>query len=433
MKILLVRPSYRRPDGRIQKNKRPYLFSATLPYLAALTPPDIEVEIVEEQFETVCFEGPWELIGLTAMINTVSRGYELADEFRRRGKTVVMGGVHVSALPEEAMAHCDAVVVGEAELVWEPLLRDFQRGELKRLYKAERLCELDNLPTPRYDLMHRRSFPYVFFPVQTTRGCPNRCEFCAVTDFFGGTYRHRPIEQVIRDVKATGSRHIFFVDDNFTADHQRTAELCKALMPLKIKWAAQGTITVGCDPELCRLMARSGCVAIIMGVESINKENLKSIKKGFNVVEIYPQLLKTVRDSGIAVVASLIFGLDNDDPRSLARTVDFFIENNIGSATFFSLLPYPGTPLAKRMEREGRILTKDWTKYDAMTTVIQPKKMTPEALEESLHAAYRRFFSPLAIARRLLCPPRRYLIPMLLLNLEYALAARRGTIGFLTQ
>lgn len=435
MKILLIRPSYYLPDGRIHKVRRPYLISGTLPLLAALTPPDVEVELLEENVQDINFDGDYDLIGITAMINTAPRAYDIADEFRRRGKTVVMGGVHVSSIPEEALEHCDAVVIGEAEDVWPQVVRDFQKGRLQRIYRRNGWADLSKLPIPRYDLLPFKKFPWTFYPVQTTRGCPNACEFCAVTQFYGHHYRFRPIEHVVRDVKATGSRNIFFVDDNFAVNRKRTLELCQALKPLNITWVTQVEVTLGNDPELCQAMAESGCKAVVLGMESISSDSLASIGKKHNlrVLEDYPRLIKNIQESGIAVVASMIFGMDGDTVESLKRTVEFLIENKVAGAMFYALLPYPGTPLARRLEKEGRILTKDWQLYDAMHAVIKPLNMEPKELEETLDWAYRQFYSISSIARRLFSPPRSYLYPIILYNLEYRWAAKRGLIGLLTQ
>ena len=434
MKILLVRPSYYLPDGRVHKARRPYLISGTLPLLAALVPPDVEVEIVEEIVQDINFDGDHDLVGITSMINTVSRAYDIADEFRRRGKTVVMGGVHVSATYQEALEHCDAVVIGEAEQSWPRLIEDFRRGRMQRIYRSPGWSDLSKLPVPRYDLLPFKKFPITFYPVQTTRGCPNACEFCAVTAFYGHRYRFRPVEHVIRDVKATGSKYIFFVDDNFAVNRRRTLELCEALKPLNITWVTQAELRIGRDPELCRAMADSGCKAVVLGMESIVPDSLASLGKKHNleVVREYPRLIRTIQENGIAVVASMIFGSDGDTVESLRRTVEFLIENKVAGAMFYALLPYPGTPLAERLEREGRILTKDWRLYDAMHAVIRPLNMSPQELEETLLWAYRRFYSVGSIAKRL-WPPRRYFFPIILYNVEYRMAAKKGLIGLLTQ
>jgi radical SAM superfamily enzyme YgiQ (UPF0313 family) len=435
MKVTLIRPSYYLPDGQVHKIKRPYFISATLPYLAALTPEDVEVELVEENVQDVNFETDSDLIGITAIINTAPRAYDIADEFRRRGKKVVLGGVHFSSVPEEAIQHADAVVIGEAEDVWPQVLRDFQRGELRQFYRREGWADLSRTPTPRYDLLPYKRFPLTFYPVQTSRGCPHNCAFCAVTTFFGHTYRLRPVELVVRDVQATGSRYIFFVDDNFAVNKRRTIELCQALKPLKITWVTQVEITAGIDPEICQAMAESGCKAVVVGMESISPESLKAVGKRHNLslLKDYPRIIRIFQESGIAVVASIIFGMNGDTLESIRQTVQFLMDNNVAGAMFYTLLPYPGTPLAHRLEREGRILTKDWNLYDARHAVIKPLNMEPKELEEALMEAYRRFYALASIVKRLFLPPRPYIFPIIFYNLEYRWAALRGTLGLLTQ
>ncbi|MFB0535417.1 MAG: radical SAM protein [Anaerolineae bacterium] len=426
MKLLLIQPSHLLNGGQVYKPRWPWLPGLTMPTIAALTPPDVEVTIVDEYVQEIDFNAPVDLVGLTAVITQSTRAYQIAGQFRRRGVPVVMGGHHASTLPEEALQHCDAVVIGEAEGIWPTVIEDAQRGNLQPRYRMNGYPSLEGLPRPRLSLLPMHRYLTSFFPVQTTRGCPFHCDFCAVTSFFGGTYRFRPVEEVVEEVKAIGSRNIFFVDDSIAANRSRAKELFQALIPLRLRWLSQANLTIANDPELLDLAEKSGCFALFIGLESLSEANLKQAGKTFNRPAEYPEAIRRIQKAGIHVWASFIFGLDDDDEAVFERTVRFLEENRLPMASFFTYVPLPGTRAAQRMEEEGRIIERDWAKYDDAHALFIPRRMSPQALEEGLWWAYRRFYSLPTLLRRAFCPPQHHLPLVLLMNFLYHSAVRRG-------
>lgn len=409
MRILLVQPSRRGGNGILLKRKKPFIRSLVLPYIAGLTPQGIDVEIVDDSVEEIDFRAPYDLIGLTALTSQAPRAYEIADAFRRRRRKVVMGGFHATAMPNEAIQHCDGVVIGEAESVWEGLLDDVRSGHLRRFYRSEEFHDLRNLPRPRFDLLHRKDFDLPFFPVQASRGCPHDCHFCSVSRFYGRRYRFRPVEDVVEDVRACESRRIVFVDDNITANRKYSRELFKALIPLKINWIGQCTIHLGRDPELCRLAADSGCYFMGIGIESLDQDNLCAMDKGWNRVPDFPVLLHTIRTHGIGLVLNMIVGLDNDTEACFDRVLQFLLRSKAFYVVLNTLIPYPGTELARRLEEEGRLLGKDWSEYVQGNVLYAPKHMTAERLKQGYWWILDRFFSYRSILRRAFSQPLRNL------------------------
>jgi len=315
---------------------------------------------------------------------------------------VVLGGMHVTALPREAARHADAVVLGEAEGVWPQVLRDASRRRLRRFYRADRHPNLAGLPAPRRDL-YRPGAYLTTATVQTSRGCPFACDFCTVTRFFGRTYRWRPVDDIIRELSALGERLVFFVDDNIFGAPARARELFTSLIPLKLKWVGQSSINIARNPELLALAARSGCRGLFIGLESLVPGNLRDIGKSLlNRVEDYREAITRIQRHGIGVEGAFIFGLDGDDPGIFSRTVAFARRVGLAAAQFGLLTPFPGTPLRERLQREKRILHSDWSHYTISNVVFKPRNMTPEALQAGFEWAYRSFYSYTSIARRLL-------------------------------
>lgn len=432
MKLLLVNPTRILENGQLYRSSRRWLIGITLPYLAALTPPDWEVRIVDECFEPVNFDEPCDLVGISFMSHHAPRAYQIADEFRQRGAPVVMGGFHASAIPQEALAHCDAVVVGEAELVWSELLEDRKRGTLQPVYQGATLHDMKGLPVPRYDLLDlkRYQMPAVehFIPVQTSRGCPYNCRFCEVTRLYGRTYRFRPVPEVIQEIEALGGRSIYFVDDNIAANRRRARELFEALKPLKVNWTGLINMATGKDPELLDLMVESGCKHVNIGMESINRASLLEMSKPINRVEDYQLILRNLRERGIFFSLNLVFGLDSDTLETFEETVQFLRQEKVPMAFIFIVTPRVGTALREDMEKEGRLLHNDWTRYAGWSCVYRPVKMSPEELEAAFWRAYRQFYSPLSILQRLIptfLDAKSWTIA-LASNLFFAWGVRRG-------
>ncbi len=375
----------------------------SLPTIAALTPDDMEIKITDENIEEIDFEESIDIVGITCHTSLAPRTYEIADEFRKRGVTVVLGGVHVSVLPYEAIKHADAVVIGEAENVWSKLIHDFKQGCLKRFYQsAEKPC-LDNQPMPRYDLIKNDN--YVFHIIQTTRGCPYNCEFCSVKVMYGNRYRYKPVEKVIKEIETLLSiqnKLIFFTDDNFGVSKERTKKLLKELIPLNISYNVQISLDVAEDEELLELFAQSRCRKFLIGFESLSEDNLRQMHKAkCNKVEDYAKHIEKIQAYGIEVHGSFIFGYDSDNETVFENTVNFINETNISSPILNILTPLPGTSLFKRFRNENRILHTDWSKYDTSYVCFVPKRMSPEALLNGSIWARQQIYSYEAIFKRL--------------------------------
>jgi radical SAM superfamily enzyme YgiQ (UPF0313 family) len=426
MRLLLIQPSRFR-GGRLDRRRRRWLLGMTLPYVAALTPPDIRVEIKDDLLEEITFKEEADLVALTCMSHQAPRAYQLAAGFRRRGIPVVMGGFHATLAPEECQEHADALVLGEAEEAWPRLLEDFRTGSLKPRYQGSKLSNLKNLPVPRYDLLDLKRYKLLNIPSQTTRGCPYNCSYCEVTQVYGGKFRHRPVEEVIHEIKEirrlTGSDFIYFVDDNFVANRRHAMAIMEQLIPLKLIYGCLATANVGDDPEVLDLMARSGCLHVNIGMETISPESLKAINKKQNKIKDYERQFRALRDRGIGFSVNVMFGLDGDRPDIFDTTVDFLIRVKAPVAFMFILAPRPGTKVRDQLLAEGRIFDHDWTNYCGLNAVYHPKHMTPRQLEEGYWRANRRFYSLSAILRRQ--TPHLYSWHMLPFNLWFAWCVRR--------
>ncbi len=431
MKIRLIDPAYEHPyishSQKVIKNI--WFARLTLTALAALTPPEIEVKITDENVEPIDFEEDVDLVGVTGMLMHAPRAYQIAQRFRQRGIPVVMGGPHASSLPLEAKEYVDAVVIGEAENVWKGLIEDFKEGRLKPFYKAEAYCSMKGIPPPRRDLLRREAYMTVNC-VQTTRGCPHQCDFCHVTHFFGKTYRCRPVEEVIEEVKRLDGEFVVFIDDNIAGNRHYAKELFTRLKPLKKKWASQASMTLTRDPELLKLAAESGCVSLFIGIESLSSENLKEVNKAFNRVSQFEEAMKALHDYDIMILAGFIFGLDHDDEGVFERTLRFCERNRIELPTFFILTPLPGTALFQRMESEGRLLHKDWGQYNGATVVFKPRLMTEETLQRGFNWACKEGYSWNSIFKRVFHPQQRF-FTRVVSNIAYRSIAQRTPEGYL--
>lgn len=400
MRLLLVSPHPLCSMIDPEDFRRFLLPSLSLPLLAALTPEEFEVEIVDEAVETLDPEARADLVGITLpMSHLAPRAYALSDHFRGRGIPVVLGGAHASILPEEATSHADSVVVGEAEGVWTELLADFQWGALRQIYHRPG-PSLHGLPLPRWELLRGayRSRSLAF----TSRGCPRDCAFCSVNLLFGSRVRHRPVEEVIAEVARMESP-IFFVDDDIAVDPAYARQLFERLIPLGKQWASQASIHLAFHPALLKLATRSGCFCLMLGLESLNQVSLQGAGKPFQAAE-YAEAILRLHDRGILVHSLFLFGLDGDDPSIFERTAAFHLKHRIDLATLSIATPLPGTRFRASLEAEGRIFDRDWEHYDSKHVVFRPRRMTPEELHEGFWATYREIYSVGSIARRLLRP-----------------------------
>jgi radical SAM superfamily enzyme YgiQ (UPF0313 family) len=385
--------------------------------LAALTAPEVEVSLTDENVTVIDFQKETDLVGITALTVTAQRAYEIADTFRARGVKVILGGIHPSVLPEEASQHADAVVIGEAEGIWPNLLEDFKANKLQRVYRQRERPSLVGLPIPKRDLFAEGAY-FVRETISTTRGCPYSCSFCSVTSFFGHTYRCRPVEEILKEIETFNQRkRIAFVDDNIIGNPKFAKELFRALVPYKIKWGAQASVAIARDDELLKLVAASGCISLLIGFESLSPANLAAVGKRINVVDEYENVIRKIHSHGIAVHGFFIFGFDEDDENVFKRTVRFAQKMRLESAQFDCLVPYPGTALYESLDKAGRVVTKDWSQY-GYNLVFEPKPMSPELLQKGHDWAWREFYSLPSIWRRV-GVARRNLAVLWAINLYY--------------
>ncbi|MBM3282742.1 B12-binding domain-containing radical SAM protein [Candidatus Gottesmanbacteria bacterium] len=366
--------------------------------LSALTPSDWEVKIVDETIEDDNIDEPVDLVGITVATSRAYRAYKIAEIYRAKNVKVILGGIHVSILPNEAIQYADAVVIGESEYTWPILLEDFKKGNLKKFYYAPKTHHLVDLPVPRRDLLKRKFYDKPD-TVETSRGCPFDCEYCC-SKFFGQNYRFRPIENVINEISTLEGNYVVFLDDNIIGNKQRAKELFEGMIPLCKKWTAQSTIDIVDDKALLNLAQKSGCTNLMIGFDTLNTRNLSIINKRFNDVKRYSSSIKILQDYGVRVVGHFIFGFDEDDDRVFDSTLEFVNKNKIHLPLFWLLTPYPGTRLYTRLKAEGRIFDSNWENYDSRHVTFKPNKMSPEKLHEGYQLAYREVTSLYSIARR---------------------------------
>ena len=392
MKIKIIAPKW--PLHSIWSRlyfKFPYLSTAVL---GALTPERHEVSIEDENLRPLDFSDVPDLVCITVMTPLALRAYEIADEYRRRGAKVVMGGFHATWCPEEALTHADAVVVGEAEGVWNKVLADAEDGTLGGQYKADGRPKADVIPAARRELLDNKGYFFTNI-LQTTRGCPFDCKFCSVTAFYGGTYRFRPVEEIEKEVLSftKGAGFILFVDDNIVGNPAYAKRLFSMLKQHKRKWMSQASTTIVKDPELLKLASESGCHGLFMGFESLTQENLDMMGKKMNTLQNYADVISKIHDHGIGVHGSFIFGYDHDDKSVFDKVLDFTRKVRLDAAFMPVLTPFPGTGIYRQLEDEGRIINRDWSLYDMEHVVFRPKNMTPEELQEGHDRANREFYS----------------------------------------
>lgn len=438
MKVLLISPENKKSVfAYTKRDVRSFWFPRLgLPTIAANTPPDVEVKILDECVEDIDFNADVDLVGITTMTYLAPRAYEISEKFRARGVKTVLGGIHTSMCPDEAKEHADSICVGEAEHTWPLLIEDFKRGQMKPVYKQVELPELGGLPVPRRELFKPNSY-WTTNCVQTSRGCPFTCDFCTVAIFGGNQYRLRPVEEVVAEVRKLNKQFIVFVDDNIAGNKAYAKQLFKALIPLKIQWGSQASLTMTRDPELLELAAKSGCTGLFIGVESISADNLASVNKRFNKVDKFKEEFQRFHDYGILIQTGMIFGFDHDDDSVFERTVEFLQENRIELVMFNILTPLPGTDFYKRMDAEGRIIDRDWSHYDGRHVVYQPKLMSAETLQEGFFWAYHKFYSYPSMIKRIVPSffkvPRKMLVPeRLAINWAYRRIIKRIPEGSLT-
>jgi radical SAM superfamily enzyme YgiQ (UPF0313 family) len=407
VKIQYIYPTQLDEYKQPLKYKKALLPPLALAILDSLTPPQHQVKIVNDVVEKVDFSPSYDLVALTGLTSQIERVYQIADHFRELGVKVVIGGFHATALPHEAKKHADAVFIGEMGRLWEHILVDAENNRLKEFYQEESLPKLKDFKLPRWDRMNLKIYfkalgeklpPITMF---TTRGCQYNCKFCSISKFFHRTYRTRPISKVLQEIDSVNAKNFVFVDDNTTADANYSRELFKALIPKKIRFYTQISTTVLKNPELIDLAAKAGCLILTVGIESFNKDSLQSLNKGFNNPEAYAELFDRMRRVGIIPIPTIMMGIDGDSLEQFQYAIDFLMKHKVGGAWFGIMTPLPGTELYREMEDAGRIITRDWTKYDLGHLVFQPRGYSVDEFHRLFWKYYRSYFTFGKIAKKI--------------------------------
>jgi radical SAM superfamily enzyme YgiQ (UPF0313 family) len=415
-KVLLIFP---REGGVKFSNDTLYPFPILgLTLLASFFPENYEVKIVNEVIQEVDFGADVDLIGITGLTCVINRAYAIADRFRERGVKVILGGVHPSLLPEEAKGHADAVFIGEAEGLFDKFLSDFENGDLKPFYVNRDWRELRGMPVPRRDLLSKRHKAF-FKVIETTRGCPNRCEFCSVPTINGHRYRKRPLEEIDKELSSIirkKGEYIFLADDNVTAAKDYALGLFEIFNRYGVRWMGFTTLQIAEDDTLLKKAQESGCVSLFIGFESLLQENLDHVSKRFVHTSELTNLIRKIQSHHIGIHGSFIFGFDGDDTTIFKKTVEFVQKNNVDLPTFSVLTPFPGTPLRKRLEEEGRIIDNNWSHYDMSHVVFKPKRMSVQELQDGYLWAQKYTCAPRSILKRLLWGPKHHFFYFLMSN-----------------
>jgi len=399
-RVFLIKPglSGNRQDFYINTFR---LEPLALAVLAAVMPAGWDVEFYDDALEAIPFDRTADWVGITVETYTAKRAYAIASEFRKRGVPVVLGGYHPTLLPEEAGEHADSVVIGEAENLIERICKDVLQNCLQKTYRSMKPAEWAGI-TPRREIFKGKGYLPVH-PVEFGRGCKYRCDFCSINSFYQGAHRTRPVSDVVAEIRTLPGRNVLFVDDNFVNNGRSTRELLHAIIPLKIRWAGQATLDVARDDEMLKLLKASGCVGFLIGLESLNDENLAQIRKGTRTKQ-YNEALRKLRDAGIAVNGSFVFGYDGDNAESFDETLRFARKKKFFVAGFNHLMPYPGTALYGRLKSEGRLLYEKWwlEQNDYFGSVaFLPKNFTPDQLALGRFRVRRKFYSWASILGRM--------------------------------
>ncbi len=399
LKLILITASA--PEIRKVRRSRVLNFQQiTMPYLAARVPPEWEVIHFDEEAEEIDFNIDADVVGITFHTPSAFHAYAIAARFRSRGICVVMGGPHVTLVPEEAKSHADVIFVGEAEGLWEEFLKSFETKSHLDIYQQTEAPSLENVPQARKDCFHRHDHTNgVLF---ATRGCPSQCDFCTIAVMYPHKLRTRPVAEVAAEFASFKGKVIIFWDDNIAGDMQYAKTLFRAIAPYHKWWSSQASVHAGRDDEFLEAAAQSGCKQLFLGLESISQQSMTEVNKGFNRVEEYYRLIERIHSHDIAVQAGIVFGFDHDSPAIFEDTIDFLENAGVQNATFNILTPFPGTRMFQKMESQGRILTRDWSKYNSRSDVVyQPKQMNVKELLAGFQYANERFYSLQSISKRL--------------------------------
>ena len=411
MKIYFIQSTpYYKGDNLIKKSR--LYFVGLAPAILASICPDWDFECCLETIEDVDFETDADIIAISGMGHAIIRSIDIAKEYKKRGKIVVMGGYMASLMPEEAKKYCDSVIIGDGERAFPQMLEDYKSGALKEFYDMP----LENLsfPLPKYDMFKGKRIGD-FLPVQAGRGCPNSCSFCSVYCLYKNRYMRREIGEVIRDItyiKSLGYKKFLLLDDNILSDRNYLIELCAEIEKLGMQWLSQCEISIADDAQVLHAVVKSGCISLSFGIESISQESLNSMQKAWAKVERYKEQIKKIQDAGIDVSTEMVIGAEGDTLESIRKTADFITENKITVPRFYILTPIPGTLFFDEMKAQNRLTSDNIYEFNGAFAVHKPKNMTPEQLTEEYWSLYRAVFSFKSIVKRTLIRPDFFRYPI---------------------
>lgn len=375
--------------------------------LAGLMPEDYEVKYIEDEIEAIDFDEHFDLVAVTALTPKATRSYEIVKEFRKRGIFVIMGGPHASVLPEEAMKYVDSVFVGEAQILWDEFIKDFTSGSPKPIYHANgEYANMEESPVPRYDLLNVDYYKVI--PIETTRGCPHDCEFCSSTRLWGRRYRRKSVSQVLREIeeikKVAPRKYLFFVDDNMFVSRKFSYNLLEAMASLNIRWFTQTDISIAEDEKLLDLLYRAGCREVLIGFETLSRENLRTVDSDqWKVRQLhkYPWAIEKIQSKGVSIYGSFILGMDYDDENVFRHVRDFITETNLLGFQILIMTPVPGTRVRERLGEENRLLKqRNWGNYSTYQLLYKLKLMTKETFENGMLWLFKELYSKEAFYRR---------------------------------
>jgi len=369
--------------------------------LSSLTPDEWDIRFFDDRVEKIDYDTQATLVGISTETYTARRAYEIAARFRERGVPVIIGGYHATACPEETLMHCDSVCIGEAEGVWDQILSDVLKSSLKKRYESTYTKDFAGVIPDRKIFNGKGYIPVAL--VESGRGCPFSCKFCSISSFYGAKYRRRNIANTLADLKKIKQKYVFLVDDNFTGDTKSARDLMRTLAPLNIKWITQASLVGLEDREFVTAMADSGCIGVLVGFESLDKDNLTEMGKGANHVERYSKALKNLRSARILIYGTFLFGYANDRPESFTKSVGFAIREKMFMAAFNHLVPFPGTPLYEELKSQDRFPDPEWWLNDDFMfgqVPFEPESMSSVELEQNCVLARKTFYSLPSIAKR---------------------------------
>jgi radical SAM superfamily enzyme YgiQ (UPF0313 family) len=404
MRITIIHPAigHKRNENYIRSWQMEPLPAATI---AGHTPSDVEVSFYDDRMELIPYDEPTDAVAISIETYTAKRAYQIASEYRKRNIPVVLGGFHATLLPEEAERYGDAIVIGEAEGIWPTVVDDLRHGCLKKRYQSKERLPMDNIKVDRSIFRGKGYLPIGL--IETGRGCRFPCNFCSIQTFFERSYRRRPVEHVINDLKdlRKEKRVFFFVDDNFAGDIKAAKEFMRAITPLKVRWITQMSINAAHDEEFLHLLHTSGCVGVLIGFESLDEANLKLMNKGFNLMKGgFKNALANLRRYQIRIYATFVFGYQNDVEETFRKTVEFAINERFYIAAFNHLTPFPGTPLYKQMQADDELHYEAWwldDRYRYNDVPFNPKQLSSEDITRLCVESRREFYSWKSIIKRL--------------------------------